>query len=278
MTEWKVGDVRIVKVVEHEMAIPLNGGLLEAFPPELVGRHDWLQPEFVDGEGNAKLSIHGLVIDSGDRRILVDTCMGDNRAVGAVPAMPSTFLEDLAAAGYAVDDIDTVVCTHLHFDHVGWNTRLVDGAWEVTFPKARYLFARVEWEHWQVTDHEYLNVNDTVRPVVEQGYADLVETDHRVCDEVYFVPTPGHTPGHVSVVIESGGERAVITGDMTHHPIQLAEPELGMGADSDHDQGVATRRTFVADRLADGALVIGTHYGGRTAGHVTRDGEKIRFG
>src|SRR5438270_9945318 len=128
------------------MPVPMNG-LLNDVPPELVAKYEWLAPHFLTESGDAVLSIHGLVIETGERRILVDTCMGHMRAVGVVPAMPSDFLDTLAAAGYQVDDIDTVVCTHLHFDHVGWNTHLVDGQWAVTFPSARYLFARIEWEH-----------------------------------------------------------------------------------------------------------------------------------
>lgn len=274
--EWKVGKVRITKVVERELPVPLDG-LLRGVPGDAAERHPWLRPDFLDDDGNARLSIHGLVIDTGERRILVDTCMGDNRAAGAVPGMPSDFLEQLAEAGYRAEDIDTVACTHLHFDHVGWNTRLQDGEWVVTFPNARYLFAETEWEHWQTHDHEYLNIDDTVRPVVESGQADLVPTDHRLCDEVRFVPTPGHTPGHVSVLVESEGERAVVTGDMAHHPIQLAEPQIGMPADTDGALAAETRRRFNAERVQDGALVIGTHFGGRTAGHVVAEGDGWRF-
>jgi glyoxylase-like metal-dependent hydrolase (beta-lactamase superfamily II) len=274
--EWKVGDVRITKVIEMEPVVPLNG-LLKDPPADATKRYPWLVGDFMADDENVRLSIHGLVVDTGDRRILVDTCVGENREGLALPPSTSSFVEELATAGYAIDDIDTVLCTHLHFDHVGWNTRLVDGKWVPTFPKARYLFGRVEWEHWQVTTGDYINVDDTVRPVVEAGLADLVETDHAVCDEVRLVPTPGHTPGHVSVVIESGGERAVITGDMAHHPIQFAEPELGMDADTDTSQAAATRRTFLKERAADRALVIGTHFAGRTAGHVVADGDSWRF-
>jgi glyoxylase-like metal-dependent hydrolase (beta-lactamase superfamily II) len=275
MTSWKVGDVTITKVLEHELPVPLNGLLVDV-PDALVARHGWLAP-FLMPEGEARLSIHGLVIDTGERRILVDTCVGHLREGLVMPAMPSGFLEALADAGYAVEDIDTVVCTHLHFDHVGWNTRLVDGAWVVTFPNARYLFGRVEWEHWSTSEGEYTNVTDTVRPVVDAGAADLVEVDHQLCPEVRLVPTPGHTPGHVSVVVESGGERAVITGDMAHHPIQFAEPELAAPADTDSGLAAKTRRVFLAERQADGALVIGTHFGGPTAGRVVPDGDTWRL-
>jgi len=268
--EWSVGDVRIVKVVEQEPIVPMQG-LLKNVPDGAVDRYSWLRPDFVTPEGDAKLSIHGLVVDTGARRILVDSCIG-NHDVGVLPT-ESPFLDRLAEAGYGVDDIDTVICTHMHFDHVGWNTRLVDGEWVVTFPSARYLFGRVEWEHWQVAEGDYINVGETVRPVLESGQADLVDVDHQVCEQVRLVPTPGHTPGHVSVVVEANGERAIITGDMAHHPIQFADPELSAAADTDSAQAALTRRAFLADRVADGSLVIGTHFGGPTAGRIAPDGD-----
>jgi glyoxylase-like metal-dependent hydrolase (beta-lactamase superfamily II) len=269
--EWMVGGVRIVKVVEREFPVPLDG-LLQDVPEGAVDRHPWLQPHFVTPDGDAVLSIHGLVVDTGERRMLVDTCIGEHQ-MPALPPSDSPFLDRLADAGYGVEDIDTVICTHLHFDHVGWNTRLVDGEWVVTFPRARYVFARAEWEHWSVTDHEYANVGETVRPVIKAGQADLVGVDARISEHVRLVPTPGHTPGHVSVVVESAGDRAVITGDMAHHPIQFAEPGLAMPADSDQAQAAATRRRFLAERVADGALVIGTHFAGATAGRIVADAD-----
>jgi glyoxylase-like metal-dependent hydrolase (beta-lactamase superfamily II) len=273
---WTIGDVRVTKVVEHELPIPLNG-LLADVPEEAAQRHGWLKPDFLDADGLARLSIHGLVIDTGERRILVDTCVGNLREGLVFPPAESTFIESLAAAGYAIEDIDTVVCTHLHFDHVGWNTRLEGGKWVVTFTNARYLIGRVEWEHWSVTDGDYSNVGDTVRPVVESGAADLVEVDHQICPQVRLVPTPGHTPGHVSVVIESGGRRAVITGDMAHHPIQFAEPDIAAPADSDSPMAAKTRRLFLAEREQDNALVIGTHFGGPTAGRIVAEGDTWRL-
>ena len=206
-TQWKIADVRITKVVEHELPIPLNGLLVDV-PDETAARHGWLSPDFLTPEGLARLSIHGLVIDTGQRRILVDTCVGHLREGLIMPAMPSDFLQSLAEAGYAVEDIDIVICTHMHFDHVGWNTRLVDGEWVPTFPNARYLLGRAEWEHWEVTDGAYSNnIADTVRPVVAAGAADLVEVDHRVCSEVRLIPTPGHTP-----VTSAWSSRAAASG------------------------------------------------------------------
>jgi glyoxylase-like metal-dependent hydrolase (beta-lactamase superfamily II) len=276
---WTVGDVRITRVVEWVAVVDLQSFLPTA-GPDAVARHEWLRPDWIDDRGRGHMSMHGLVVDTGERRILVDTCVGAMREGIEVPPRPSPWLDRLTAAGYGGDRIDTVLCTHLHFDHVGWNTHLVDGEWVPTFPNARYLFGRVEWDHWK--DHDDadvgdVNLGDTVRPVVAAGLVDLVETDHRLCDEVRLVPTPGHTPGHVSVVVESRGERAVITGDVAHHPVQFAEPDIGMRADDDGAQAVVTRRAFLADRAADGSIVIGTHFGGASAGRVIPEGDAWRF-
>ena len=275
---WQIGTVTITKVVERELPVPLEG-LLQGVPADAVSSRPWLIPDFCFDDATGRLSIHGLVVDTGERRILVDTCMGEGReTLTELPETDSSFMENLESCGYSIADIDTVLCTHLHFDHVGWNTRLDEhGNWVPTFPDARYLFARQEWEHWQTATSDYLNLVDTVQPVVDAGLADLVETDHRLCPEVRLVPSPGHTPGHVCAVVESEGDVAVITGDMAHHPIQFALPDLLMPADSDSEQASKTRRLFIEDRMQDGALVIGTHFGGPTAGHLEADGDSHRF-
>jgi glyoxylase-like metal-dependent hydrolase (beta-lactamase superfamily II) len=172
------------------------------------------------------------------------------------------------------------LCTHLHVDHVGWNTMLVDGKWVSTFPKARYLMGRVEFAHWR-GQHERDDMAaifaDSVKPVHEAGLVDLVETDHRVSDEISLVPTIGHTPGHVSVLIRSQGEQALITGDFMHHPCQIARPHWSSTADSDPDQAQQTRERMLAELAGRPVLVIGTHFAGATAGHIVRDGETYRL-
>lgn len=273
---WAVGAVRVTKVTEHEMRIPLNGLLVDP-PPGAAARHPWLVPDYATVDDMAVLSIHGFVIDTGSRRILVDTCIGNLREGLPFPPATSGFCDALAASGYPVESIDTVVCTHLHFDHVGWNTRLVDGAWIPTFGNARYLIGRREWEHWSSRTGAYVNVNDTVTPIIDAGLAELVETDHQVCEQVKLAPAPGHTPGQVCVVIQDAGSRAVITGDLAHHPLQFAEPDIGAAADTDPTQAARTRRDWLADRVRDGALVLGTHFGGTSAGHVIADGTGWRF-
>jgi len=152
---------------------------------------------------------------------------------------------------------------------------LVDGEWVPTFPNARYLLAEPEWRHWDANDDDPMNENvldDSVRPVFAAGLVDLVDWEHRVCEEVWLEPTPGHTPGHVSVHIRSNGEDALITGDCIHHPCQMSRTDWCSSADTDQAQGQATRERLLAEYADGDVLVIGTHFPTPTAGHVkTRD-------
>jgi glyoxylase-like metal-dependent hydrolase (beta-lactamase superfamily II) len=164
-------------------------------------------------------------------------------------------------------------------DHVGWNTMLQDGAWVPTFPNARYLIGKQELAHWSADDNaeQQVILGDSVKPILDAGLAELVEMDHRISPELRLTPSTGHTPGHVSVMIESKGESAVITGDMTHHPCQLAHPDWSPPFDTDPKAAAATRARMFAEWADKPILVIGTHYAGPTAGHVKRDGAAFRF-
>jgi len=242
-----------------------------------VARHEsWLKPHFVDEQGNLLLSIHGLVVESAQQRILVDTCIGEKPIPGFEGMGDgSRFLADLEQAGFPPDSIDVVLCTHLHFDHVGWNTRRAEDRWVPTFPNARYLFAREEYEHWSGSaERDFAPTFDSaVAPVLEAGQADLVETDHVLTEEVRLEATPGHTPGHVAVYIESEGARAMITGDLTHHPVQWAETDWRMGADSDSAEAARTRRRLLREHADGDLLVIGTHYAEPCSGRLVGDGQ-----
>lgn len=292
--EWRIGDVKVTRVVEIEgprapdyLFIGLN--------TEGVREQDWLRPQFATADGQLLGSIHTFVIESAGRRIIVDTCVGNDkeRKLPRWNRLQGDFLEKLASAGHPADKIDFVLCTHLHVDHVGWNTRLKDGRWIPTFPKARYLFGRAEWQHWaqehadvtgDVTPEVAQNVlearaayDDSVRPVVDAGLHELVETDHRLTDAVRLEPTPGHTPGHVSVRISSGGHEAVITGDLMHHPIQLSLPELASNFDWSIAQARRTRLDFIRRNADQPVLVLGTHFAEPTGGWIVSAGERWRL-
>ena len=279
MLRWKVGDVTITRVVELETT-SISRFVLPQAKPEIVREIDWLSPHFLDAEGLLILSIHSLLVESQDRCILVDTCIGNDkeRRFREWNKMQGAFLEELERAGVTRQSVDEVLCTHLHVDHVGWNTMLVDDRWVPTFPNARYLFGRQEWDYWKDQPEDAGPViTDSVRPILDAGLADLVETDHRLSEEVSLQATPGHTPGHVSVWIRSRGEEAVITGDMIHHPCQMVHPDWSASVDFDQDQSRATRAGFL-ERCADRpVLVIGSHFAGPTAGRVVRDGDAYRL-
>jgi glyoxylase-like metal-dependent hydrolase (beta-lactamase superfamily II) len=282
MQKWRVGEVTVTKIVELEVTGGSRFILPQATYEEILPIQ-WLRPHFVDERGRLKMSIHALVVETPAHRIVVDTCLGNDKEGRRIPTwnnLQGPFLADLAAAGYPREAIDTVLCTHLHVDHVGWNTMLVDGKWLPTFPRARYLMGRVEFDHWR-SQHERDDMAaifaDSVKPVHDAGLVDLVETDHWVSDEISLVPTIGHTPGHVSVLIRSQGEQALITGDFMHHPRQIARPHWSSAADSDPEQARETRERMLEELAERPVLVIGTHFAGATAGHVVRDGDTYRL-
>ena len=272
MNVWQVGKVRITRIVEVE-AVGGSRFILPDATRDACLPLQWMYPHFMDDKGNLKMSVHALVVEAPGRRIIVDTCIGNDkqRNVPAWNNLQTSFLKDLEAAGYARESIDTVMCTHLHVDHVGWNTMLVDGQWIPTFPNARYLLARKEWSYWSANEHEAGYgpvIADSVRPVVEAGLVDLIAEDAQICPEIRLEPTPGHTPGHVSVHISSEGQEALITGDCIHHPCQMTRTDWCSSADFDQHQGEHTRLDLLEKYVDTGVLIIGTHFATPTAGHV----------
>ena len=282
---WRIGDVEVVRIVEvnayeddMKMLLPKEG------TPEFVQQFKWLLPHFATREGRMLISFQCFALRSRGRNVMIDTCIGADRKreFDVFCNLKTTFLEDLASAGYPPESIHTVLCTHLHFDHVGWNTRLVNGRWVPTFPRARYLFGQREWDHWQHLKrtggyHDFEHLADSVEPILEAGLADFIGPEHRITDELWLEPTPGHTPGHVSVRISSRGHEAVITGDMMHHPIQLAVPDLHGNFDMDKEEAARTRRAFVERYQDRKALVIGSHFCDPTSGWIVREGKAWRL-
>ena len=283
MLQWKVGDVTIKRIVEMEMPVKYHPkySLLPQATPEELRKMPWLYPHFVSEDDQLLMSIHALLVEAPDMRLVVDTCVGNDKPRGITRNLPlsTPFLEHLAAAGWTRESVNAVVCTHLHVDHVGWNTMKDGDKWVPTFPNARYLIGKVEYEHWaKEGDEEQQKIlDDSIRPIFDLGLADKVELNHRISPQIRLIPTTGHTPGHVSVLIESKGESAVITGDMVHHPSQFTHPDWDDRFDSNAKEAATTRRAFVKDFGDKPVLVIGTHFAAPTAGHIRREGDRYRF-
>ncbi|WP_047307967.1 MBL fold metallo-hydrolase [Rhodopseudomonas palustris] len=276
---WTIGKVKITKIIEMEMTGGTRFILPQAIPQEIQAM-PWLTPQFASAEGRLTMSIHSWVVETPTQRIVVDTGLGNDKQGRGVPhwnGLDKPFLQDLANAGYPADSIDTVICTHLHVDHVGWNTRLVDSRWVPTFPIARYLFGRTEYEYWKThsTDAAHAAVfADSVQPVIDAGVVDLVDSDTQISDEISLIPTPGHSPGHVALHIRSEGEEAVLSGDVAHHPCQMERLEWSSSFDTDPLQSIETRRQLFS-RFADTpALLFGGHFG---PGRIVRHGDAFRL-
>jgi len=287
MTTLHVGDVQVDRVVEFEQpVIPLRQ-LYPTSTPEAVDRHrNWLEPWLLEPQtGLLRISFHSFVIRIKSLTIVVDTCSGNDRHRPGKTRYHMKrwpYLENLAHAGVAPEDVDFVLCTHLHVDHVGWNTRLVGGRWVPTFPNARYLFARQEWDYWQahyqteafVDDPYYA---DCILPVMEAGQADYVDFNYAFSDEVWLDPTPGHTPGHVCVHIRSKGRECVMSGDLMHHAVQCAEPDWSSCFCVDPEHSRRTRRDFLQRYAESPVIILPAHFPAPTAGRIVRAGSAWRF-
>ena len=233
---WRVGEIEIARVLEFEAALFEPTVLYPDATHEIIERHrTWLEPTLMDpATGQLIFAFHSIVIKTRCATILVDTCSGNDKERPhklRYHRKNWPYLANLAAAGFAPGDIDYVLCTHLHADHVGWNTRLIDGRWVPTFPNARYVFARQEWEHWRVAElrAEYTTdpyYEDSMLPIMESGQTELVATDYAFDNNVWIEPWPGHTPGHVCVVGRCQGASVVLSGDVMHTALQCAEPQL----------------------------------------------------
>jgi glyoxylase-like metal-dependent hydrolase (beta-lactamase superfamily II) len=280
-----IGDISVHRVVESEGAFAPLDFLLPEVPDALLEEHAWLRPAFVDHEGRVMMSFHSYVLRTSRHTILVDGCVGNGKERPLRPQwhrQESDFLARLAAAGVAPEQIDFVLCTHLHADHVGWNTRRRDGEWVPTFPRARYLFVRCEYEHWEREHRRALargepapnhgSFADSVLPVMDAGQAALVESDFELEHGIHLEPAYGHTPGSCVLHARSNGQHGIFTGDVIHTPVQLADPALSSRFCSDAELSARSRRAL-CERYADTASTLFTgHFPSPSAVRLTRRG------
>jgi glyoxylase-like metal-dependent hydrolase (beta-lactamase superfamily II) len=253
-----VGDLTIHRIIEQETTFLPALEMLPGLTPELLEENrPWMwEAAALDAQDVLILCFQSYVVKTPHHTILVDSCIGNDKPRPARPKWDmktdDTYMRGLAAAGMSAGDIDFVMCTHLHPDHVGWNTRLEGGRWVPTFPNARYVFARDEFDYWteQNAKKPVPPFNDSVLPVVEAKRADIVRNDYEIGDHARILPTPGHTPGHVAFAFGRGRDDAVVSGDLMHSPLQARYPELSMKFDVDQAQAARTRRNFL-ERYCD---------------------------
>jgi glyoxylase-like metal-dependent hydrolase (beta-lactamase superfamily II) len=279
-----LGEVAIARIVEiGRSAFPTAQMLPESEAGRIVHHHRWIKPHFWDDvTGDLGSRIQTWIVRTPQHTVLVDTGVGNDKERHETPLWNKRaggYLDDLRAAGVTPDQVDLVLCTHLHVDHVGWNTRRVDGRWVPTFPKATYLFPGGEWDFWK---HEHAAgreksgcIADSVLPVVEAGQAMMVDRTHRIDPWLSYEPWVGHTPEHVAVRLHTGAGDAVFSGDLMHRVVQVAEPQWSSIFCYDGKQAASTRKAFVERHAASGDLVLPAHF--PHPGRIVRDGDGHRF-
>jgi glyoxylase-like metal-dependent hydrolase (beta-lactamase superfamily II) len=283
---WAFGESTLHRIVESE------GPLLSPFEifsdctqAHLDAYRDWLVPRFQDASsGLLTITIQSFLIRRAGLTVLVDSCGGNDkeRARPHFHRQSRPWLQTLSAAGVTPADIDIVLCSHLHVDHVGWNTRLENGLWVPTFPKARYLVSRREWDHWQAAGAAALArtgdyITDSVLPVFAAGQAELIGDEHAIASELSVEPAPGHTPGQLMVRLGSGRDQAILSADLMHHPLQVRHPEWSTRFCTDPAQARETRIRFLHEHADSGRLVFPAHFPSPTGGVIARDGKTYRF-
>lgn len=273
---WQVGAVRITAVVEAQTdGIPVEFFLPKADAAQ-VQAVEWLAPDFAGADGTIGMRVQALVVEAGGRTVVVDPCVGNDKVrdqpFWSMQQWP--LLERFQAAGFAPDDVDAVVHTHLHVDHVGWGTTLVDGAWVPTFPNAEYLYTQAELD-WLVAgpfaDDEARAIHaDSIQPIFDAGLARVVEPDADLGGGLRLRPAGGHTPGHTVVWVDGGdGHRALLAGDAIHHQLQCAHPDLAFVSDADAEAAHRTRLALLDEVASTDAVLLPAHFPTRPAGRLT---------
>lgn len=284
MLQRQVGEIAINRIIESERPDFDAGQFYPQITPEQWAPYrQRLAGWALDPASNAlTFPMQSFLLRTRHHTVVVDTCVGDHKQ-RARPNWNMTssglYLKRFAETGVRPEQVDYVMCTHFHTDHVGWNTRMENGRWVPTFPNARYIMSEKEWTYWSAMHKEtpQNQIADSVIPIVESGHAQMVKNDFAISDEVWFESTAGHTPDHVSVHVASKGAHAVVTGDLIHSPVQCLEPEWVPRPDFDPKQAAATRRAFLERYCERDVLVCASHFPSPSFGRVVREGKGFWF-
>lgn len=280
---WTIGDTTVTAIVEAETpGIPV-----QLFYPDAVAGDvssvDWLAdiPGAATPEGAITFRVQAFVLERAGRTVLVDPCVGNGkqRSLPFWNDLSLPWLERFAAAGFTPEQIDLVVHTHLHEDHLGWDTHRVEGEWVPTFANARHVYVAEELE-WAASDARRQQddpYGDSIEPIVRAGLADVVAADADLGHGLRLLSTPGHTPGHASLVVDSGGEGFIVSGDLLHHPFQLHDPTIAEVGDWDPAMAHRTRAGFFDHCAHAGCVVGGTHFPVAPLGRIEAHGDAWRF-
>lgn len=287
MTLARIGEFAIDRVVEHEFPAFVAREFFPACTDAQLADGKVRLGELISADDKLLMSFHSFVLRTPKHTILIDTCCGNDKprpARADFSMVQTNYLADLAALGIKPEQVDYVMCTHLHWDHVGWNTRLLDGRWVPTFPNAKYIMAKREYEHWDAmyakgdkSNMHVLAFEDSVMPIRRAEQAVLVSDDFELEKGLWLEPCPGHTPGLVIINVEDGGRRGVFVGDAIHHRLQFLYPELSCRADTDMTLSARNRRAFLDRHAETDMLVMPAHFPMPTAGTVVRDGNAFGF-
>ncbi|MCA6110776.1 MBL fold metallo-hydrolase [Bradyrhizobium cenepequi] len=278
---FSIGDLTIHRIIEQETTFLPALDMLPGLTPDVLAENRaWMrEANALDDSDVLLLCFQSYVVKTPHHTILIDSCIGNDKPRPQRPKWnmktDDTYMRGLAAAGFSVEDIDYVMCTHLHVDHVGWNTRLENGRWVPTFPKARYVFAKGEFDYWTAQNEKAAvpPFVDSVLPIVEAKREAIVNHDFAIGDHARILSTPGHTPGHVAFTLGRGKDDAVFSGDLMHSPLQTRYPELSAKFDVDQPQAARTRRNFL-ERYCDTATLCCTaHFPSPSVGKIRRRGD-----
>jgi glyoxylase-like metal-dependent hydrolase (beta-lactamase superfamily II) len=287
MQDRHIGDIRVTRI-EEQMGpgFPAKDFFPEFEAEIFAAEQHWLAPNYYQPEsGRVIASIHSWLVRTGKHTVLIDSCSGNHKSrpgMARFDMLDTKYLDRLREAGVQPEEIDFVMCTHLHVDHVGWNTQRENGKWVPTFPNAKYVMSRTDHDHWEAMakkpDTEAYQVNtynDSVLPIVEAKKAEFVSGEHGMCGCFKLKPSPGHSPGHMRVDLESRGKRAIFAGDALHNPVQVPLWKWNSRFCEDRDLARASRNTLLGDCAEQGALLMPAHFAPPHAAYVKAKGDRF---